>query len=283
MILSRTRLPILVIAVTLLVMSSRNAFADSVDFSFSGAPVYIETSDVAERKKDRWRGRIGIGAGLSPDFLGAESYQVAIPVDFELVWNNRIFLENDKLGAIIYDSRLFKAGIISQVIRGREENDNERALAGLGNNPETFELGGFFSVELFKFFLTTELLFDVSDGHSGGQLEFELGYVLQPTSRLLVVPILSVKWASTNFMQTNFGVTPAQAAASLYPAFSANSGPYNFSAELNLEYEMTRTWVLKVALRTSVLLDDAAKSPIVRGPFGSRFQSEAAVSAIFLF
>jgi outer membrane scaffolding protein for murein synthesis (MipA/OmpV family) len=76
------------------------------------------------------------------------------------------------------------------------------------------------------------------------------------------MPHIRASWASTDTMQTYFGVTPVQAAASIFPVFNARSGLRDVRGGANLIYRLNPHWFLATDTSVTQLLGDAAKSPI---------------------
>ena len=76
-----------------------------------------------------------------------------------------------------------------------------------------------------------------------------------------------------------FGVTPAQAGASIFPRFNASSGFKDVRAGANLIYRINSHWFVGTDVGVTRLLGDAALSPIsirdtnvtVMGMAGYRF------------
>ena len=101
------------------------------------------------------------------------------------------------------------------------------------------------------------------DGYEDGVLaSFGVSAPLPLTKRLILMPHIRASWASTDTMQTYFGVTPVQAAASMFPAFNAGSGLRDVRGGVNLIYRLNPHWFLAGDTSVTQLLGDAAKSPI---------------------
>ena len=65
-------------------------------------------------------------------------------------------------------------------------------------------------------------------------------------------------------MRSLFGVTPVQAAASGYPAFTPGSGFKDVTCGLNGHYRIAARWSVVANVSYKRLIGDAADSPIVR-------------------
>ncbi|MBV1900687.1 MAG: MipA/OmpV family protein [Kordiimonadaceae bacterium] len=266
----------------LLFLFSYGISASDVDFRFSGKPIYIQSEDIEDdRKKDNWSGRLGIGIEVSPDFLGADGHSSALAFDFKGSYKERIFIENNKFGALLHKGKLLRAGIISRAIFGREQNLVQADLGGLAEVDTAFELGLFAGTSFYKLFLTGEVYVDVSGVHKGFSAELEGGYTFEVNSSLTVTPILGAIWGSGRYMDRYFGVE--EGASDIFPAFNPDGGLYEVYLEGAMEQRLSKKWVLKASLRLSDLQGSAEKSPIVRGAGGSNSQVTAFVAVAWLF
>jgi outer membrane scaffolding protein for murein synthesis (MipA/OmpV family) len=79
---------------------------------------------------------------------------------------------------------------------------------------------------------------------------------------LTVLP--SVTWANGKEMQTFYGVTPAQSAASRFPAYCAGAGWQNAALEIDGGWKIAGPWHLLGGVGYQRLLGNAADSPLVQ-------------------
>ncbi|MDC6165809.1 MipA/OmpV family protein [Paucibacter sp. XJ19-41] len=66
------------------------------------------------------------------------------------------------------------------------------------------------------------------------------------------------------YMQTFFGVTPEQAAATKFKAYAPKAGFHSVEASINWNYKIDKKWGVVTSLGVNHLLGDAGKSPIVQ-------------------
>ncbi len=76
----------------------------------------------------------------------------------------------------------------------------------------------------------------------------------------------SVILASGSYMQTVFGVSASQAAASGYPRYTAHGGLKAVGFGFSATWFITQHWQLNADTAVSRLLSDAADSPITQNP-----------------
>lgn len=258
------------------------ALGGDVDFKFSGKPIYIQSEDIEEdRKKDNWSGRLGIGLELRPEFVGSYEHTVDLGLDFKASYKERIFIENNKIGALLHKGKLLRAGILGRAVLGRQDGYVAANLGGLPDVGEAFELGVFAGTSLYKLFLTGEVYFDVSDVHNGFSAELEGGYTFELNSKLTLTPIFGAVWGSSKYMQTYFGVE--EGASRLFDSYRPGGGLSELYLEAALEQRLSKRWILKASARLSELQGNAARSPIIRGEGGSTSQLSTFVAAVWLF
>lgn len=257
------------------------AEAQDVDLNFSGKPVYIESSEIEdERKRDDWSGQLGVGLSLTPDFLGAKHHKVSGAIQFRASWRDKIFIENNKIGSVLYTSRFLKAGVIARWNLGRRSDLTLRQATGAEKVGDAIEVGVFGATRLYKLFLTTEIYQGISDVHRGLNVEFEAGYTFEFNSQLRFTPILGLNWGSKKFNQAFFGIEPGN---SDFAPYEASSGLYEMFGEVSAEHRLSKNWLVKGSLRVSDLKNSAAKSPIVQSDLGSKWQAAAYLGIVWLF
>ena len=107
-------------------------------------------------------------------------------------------------------------------------------------------------------------------GDAGGAFTITagVGADFDVTDRLTLSPYLSTTYASANYMESYFSVTPAQAAASgaHLSAFDANAGFKDVSFDVGATYQLTRRWKARGSVGYSRLVNDAADSPVTADP-----------------
>lgn len=258
------------------------AHASEPDFKFSGKPIYIQSEEIEdERKKDNWSGRLGVGLRIAPDFLGASQHTMTTAYDFKASYKDLIFIENNKIGSILYRGRLLRAGVIGRASLGRRDDLVLTDLQGLPDVDEAFEVGVFAGTSLYKLFLSAEAYFDVSSVHKGANVEIEAGYTYEFNSKFTATPVLGALWGSDGYMQTYFGVDDG--ASTSFEPYRASAGFYEYYAEVAMEYRLGKKWLLKGSVRLSDLVGSAEHSPIVSSENGSTDQMSAFFAVVWLF
>ncbi len=260
---------------------SAAASANDVGTGFGGKPIYIQADEFEdERKRDSWAGQLGLGFVVEPQFIGASDHTSALSLDLQISYKDWLFIENNRLGAVLYRSRFLRTGVIGRWNLGRRDAGGIDAFGNITDVDQAFEVGVFAATSLYKLFLTGEMYFGVSDKLKGSSFELEAGYTFEPDSEWRLTPILGAVWGSSRYQQTFFGVPEGVPGVE---AYSPRGGLYQIYGELAAERRLGKNWLLKGSMRVSELLHGAADSPIVQLDGGSREQLEAFAGVVWLF
>ncbi len=212
---------------------------------------------------------LGVGPAVTPRFEGSREYQIRpVPVvslgyrDVLRVTNNDIeFTAFDKV--LGEGGRELEFGPTVNFDFGRGETDSHK-LRGLGDVGFSTEIGGYVGYTFGPTALRFEIGQDIVGGHKGALAELSATATLFRGQKFGVGASAGLTWASAKYLNSFFGVTAAQAAASGLPQFHAGSTFKNAGASLNANYALTPHWTLLATLGYERLLGDAAASPLVR-------------------
>jgi outer membrane scaffolding protein for murein synthesis (MipA/OmpV family) len=230
-------------------------------------PPAVLAAPKREVPKD-WDITLGAGAAMRPTFEGSDRYTVQpLPV-LSVTWRDTISLGEGGLSAYWHNKR-FRIGAGLTFDPGRKDHSSggifesgDDRLKGLGTINAALGLRGFASYRLglVNFDLSaTKFTGRQNDGvvaSAGAAMPLPL------TKRLIVMPHVRASWANGNTMQTYFGVTAAQASASIFPPFNAGSGFRDVRGGVNLIYRLTPRWFAAGDASVTRLMGDAARSPI---------------------
>src|SRR5690606_20180010 len=219
---------------------------------------------------------LGVGGlvGFTPAYEGSDKYRfIAYPVIIPSYFGDSYDpLDAPRVNVVGIDDIRFTAlrfgqidlGVVLGYNFGRDEDD-AYLLEGLGNIKGGLNVGGFGSVNLNKFYIDAAYVKQVTgDSDLGHTIRLGAGWEDQLMERLTGSAYLSTAYASDDYMDANFSITPAQAAASAagLSAYKADGGFKNVSLDLGADYELTDRWSFKSRLGYSYLIGDAAHSPI---------------------
>lgn len=217
-------------------------------------------------------GEIGLQAGgiaiVKPKFEGSKDYEV---VGAPIVGpaggdGNGVvqFKGIDDLRFRLLDQSGFEAGPLVGYRFGRDEDDADR-LDGLGDVDGGLVAGGFVAYRMghIKPFLSYH--HQLTGDDTGGIARLGVEARLPMFERFKMVATGGVSWADDDYMQSYFGVTAAQSAASVanLARFDAEAGVKDVFLGFAADVPIAERWSLKLSGRYTHLLGDAANSPIV--------------------
>ena len=223
----------------------------------SGAPALAADSG-AERSFTS----LGLAAAYVPRYEGADEYRWrALPlIDIQ---RGRYFLGTLRgLGVDLSSSPNFAFGPRLGYRFGRDEGDSSR-LRGLGDIDAGLEAGVFFRLRLDSWFIRGDVAQGIGDAADG--LEVQLGggrrMKFGPADDVVVEATLS--FADSDYNNTFYGVTAAQAAASGLSRYEAGAGLRHYGLGANWTHRFAGGWFSSLGVRVRQLGGDVADSPIV--------------------
>ncbi|WP_420006252.1 MipA/OmpV family protein [Arenibacterium sp. LLYu02] len=209
----------------------------------------------------KWEFVLGGGAFYGPTFEGSnESEATGLPF-FSVTYDDRFTLGIDGLSAKVYDNSGFSLTTKLGYEFGWTEDDDPD-LAGLGDVEGGATLGFGIEYNADPFIVYADI--DRSLGDSEGLVGKFGVEVSRPVGRVLLGAGLSATYADANHMQSYFGVTTAQSAASGYATYTPEAGFKRADLELSATYMFSENWMLRGQVEFGQLLGDAADSPIVQ-------------------
>ena len=225
-------------------------------------PVCAQTADAAKQEEPLHLS-IGGGALYAPTYLGSDNYEAdPIPL-FDLRYADRFFLSTrDGLGMnLAPQGSNWRAGPVVKYRMARDQDD-DRALRGMGDVDAAGEAGGYVHYDLRPFTLGAELRQGFG-GHEGaiGDLFVTWSTKLSDSLMLTVGPKATV--ASHDFTQTYFGVTPGQAARTGYRPYAPDGAFMSYGLGASLRYQVNDYLSLGGFAGIDRIAGDAADSPLV--------------------
>jgi outer membrane scaffolding protein for murein synthesis (MipA/OmpV family) len=113
-------------------------------------------------------------------------------------------------------------------------------------------------------FLTSSLRYGAGNDGKGLVVDLGAGHSSQLAPQWRMTLGAAVSLANADYMQAYFGVTPAQAASSGHPAYSAGAGARDARVNGALTYFLNQRLTFTGALSVGTLLGDAKDSPLTR-------------------
>ena len=224
---------------------------------------------------------LGAGAIVKPKYPGADSFLVS---PFPIFGVGRFYVPG--LGQVV-DGNKVKRGFFvfpSFDINGERKASDSSDLTGTDTVDWAVEvgLGAGYRYDWIRGFVEVRQGFN---GHEGQVASFALDFITNPMDRLELIFGPRATWASNDYMDTYFGVTPSEAMApgsSLSP-FNASAGFKTVGVVGRTRYELTDEVALHLRGGWERFIGDAADSPITKAGNVNQFSFGAGLSYRFAF
>ncbi|WP_417450088.1 MipA/OmpV family protein [Kordiimonas sp.] len=229
------------------------------------------------------KARIGVGLGWTPDYDGSNNYRFrALPlvdIRYKEVWR----LNGGQFTYSALKKGAFEAGPLLNLHTGRSEEDN-RALEGLGDISTTVDVGVFARYGTKNMLISGDVR-QALGAKQGMQIRLTAGHGIFKSGDFAMGAGIRAKWLSEKAMQTNYGVTPAQAATSArgLEAFDANAGLSELSLNVIGAYKVTESVRVLALVSVGRLFGSAKNSPLAAGGYGSATQLISGTGIQFQF
>jgi outer membrane protein len=227
---------------------------------------------------------LGLEGRVLPSYPGStSSLLLPIPLfDVRPAGTPRRFASpRDGLGIGIYDKGNFRIGLTGKAELPRREK-NDPNLAGLGDVGWAREPGGFLEFWPVNWLRTRAELRQGLGGHQGQVGDLSADIVAPVTPKLTLSGGPRVSLASSQALEPYFGITAAQAASSIYPAYTVSGGLKSFGVGGLARYELSAQWATHLYIEYERLADSPGNSPLVTLR-GSRDQVQIGIGITYSF
>jgi outer membrane protein len=211
----------------------------------------------------------GLGLAYVPEYAGSDKRRV-LPLPFlERTYSNGVFISTQR--GIGYEAAVgdFKLSAALGYDGGREDHKRNFAsgsddLRGMG------KIDGSAQAVLSVGYQLGTVGLNFTTKQNLGHREYGATYLLGASTPLYtsasdqVGLAAAAVYGDNKHMQTYFGVTAAQSAASGYRAYTAKAGFENLTAGVNWNHVIDGNWSVRSALGLNHLTSDAADSPLTR-------------------
>ena len=231
---------------------------------------------------DDLRVRVGLGAQVSPEFVGADDSAIGplLDLDFARGSNEFAFEAPDySFGIPVVSTGVFSFGPAANFESKRKESD---VGAAVGKVSTTLEVGGFAEYQAGKSFRLRGDLRKGLGGHDGVVGSFGADYIQRDGDRYVFSVGPRVLVSNARFQRAYFGVDAPAALATGLPVYQPSGGIYAVAATSGLSYQFNDRFGLFGYARYERLVGDAAKSPIIR-ELGSRNQLSGGLGLSYTF
>ena len=265
-------------ALTFFFGSSLSAFAaDAVPATYEAAPAPLAPATVDYSGAD-FVFELGVQGIVSPEYLGSDEYQIEPSALFSVEYLNIPGLGSfggpDGLG--------FSIGPSFKYLSERDSSDYP-GLRGLDDIDATYELGikADYEWENFQVYGDVRYALGGGDGFVG---DFGAYLIARPLDRRLVLKLgPTVSLASSNYMDTYFGVSPRESlnTGGRLAAYEADGGFKSVGVAASAKYEIFTDYFINADAKYDRLVGDAKDSPVVKAGDANQYYFGLGVSHRF--
>jgi outer membrane protein len=228
------------------------------------------------------RVRVGAGAQVQPEYIGADSTNVAPLFSVSVARGTNPFrfsAPDDGPSIALVRNDALSFGLTGNIQGKRKASD---VGAPVGNVKRTFEVGAFGQYEWKDSFRVRAELLKGINGHDGVVGTVSADKIWRDGDRYVVSLGPRVSFSNGRYQRAYFGVTPPVALATGLPAYRPGSGIHSVGLASGVKTALNDRFGLFGFAKYERLVGHAAKSPIVR-EFGSRNQFSAGAGINYTF
>ncbi|SKA39126.1 MipA/OmpV family protein [Consotaella salsifontis] len=220
---------------------------------------------------------LGVAGVASPEYMGSDSYSITplptVSVEYLNIPGIGSFGGKDGLGFSIGPSFGYT---------GKRDASDHRALNGLDDVDATYEAGIKLGYEwnAAEVYGAARYAFGGAEGFVG---EVGANAILRPTPTLELKAGPIARFASADYVDSYFGVSAAESAASggRLSAYDAGGGFTSAGVAASARYEVVSDWFVNADASYEKIVGDAADSPIVAAGDENQFSFKLGVSHRF--
>lgn len=236
----------------------------------------------------------GIVAGglafIGPVYEGSDKYRVTgFPLIYPKFYSDnqdgpglgdRLTLRSaDDVRFAVLQHNGFEIGPVAGYNFGRDEDDAD-LLRGLGDVDDGLVLGGYAGYNFEPFFVDAAYVRQITgESDAGYQVKIAAGAESRLTERLDLTTTVSTTYASDDYMDTYFAISPTQSANSGLNRYEADGGFKSVGLDVALKFQVNERAALTSSAGYSRLVGDAADSPVT----ASRDQFRGGIGFTYIF
>ena len=228
------------------------------------------------------RVRIGLGAQVLPEFLGADDRRVAPLFHVNVARGTHEFsfgAPDDSPSISVFSKGGFSLGPAANIEGRRRESD---VGAPVGSVSRTYEVGAFAQYLVGDSFRIRAELRKGINGHDGLVGLVGADKIWRDGDRYVFSLGPRILFSDARYQRAYFGVSPAASLASGLPVYRPGGGVHAIALASGMSYQFDDRWGVFGYARYARLVGDAANSPIVRA-FGSRNQLSGGIGLNYTF
>jgi outer membrane protein len=208
---------------------------------------------------------VGLGVAMLPDYEGSKDYKIA-PVPYfrgQMASGQYLQLLGPTLTVNLLEGTTWQAGPLVRYRAERNDDVENNQVKLLKKVDAAIELGGFVGYQQNQWNARFDLAQDVAGGHEGFLATVTGGYTFIRTQATMLGLNLSTTYASSQYMDSYFTVTPIGTIRSGLKPYNASAGFKDVTATLIGRHNFNNHWGLMGTVQFKELVGGAAGSPIV--------------------
>jgi len=216
---------------------------------------------------------VGVAVGMVPDYLGSDDYTVAAAPFFRwtLAGQERYLQLNvTELSFNVLDHPNFVLAPVLNYRPGRDDDVDDDVVEKMEKIDDTVDVGitaGYVWKDKanprHRFITNLTYYMDAGDVYRGWLVQAGARY-WYPISKPIDVQLgVGATYGNSQYMDTYFGVSSKDSAATGLKEFKADSGFRDWNAQLAAVFHFSTKWHLGAGVKYFGLMSDAADSPIV--------------------
>jgi len=224
----------------------------------------LQEQDQHYGQGEDWSICIGALGIYKPDYEGSDDYELKGFPLIDITLRDTFFLNAQKgLGAYVWNRNDFKLGIAIGYTFGRDEDDSSD-LRGLGDIDGGAVANVLFEWTIGDVALNARYEEQITGQDTGFQVHLGLGYDLHIAEKVILKPSIRTTYASSDYMEEYFGVSPSQSTRSGMSAYDAASGFKSLGFHIMATYKLDQHWGIQAGAGYDRLVGEAADSPVVK-------------------
>ncbi|CAN5751173.1 MipA/OmpV family protein [soil metagenome] len=199
-----------------------------------------------------------------PKYSGSDERRVAAYPAFDAQWKNGAFFSAySGLGYNFSKESDLQYGLRLTLEGGRDETRSNK-LHGLGDINSAIEPGAFLNYYVNpNYALLSSLRYGSGVDNNGLQLSIGARATSMLNTQHRLSALFSANWASSNYVQSYYGVNTAQSLTSGYNTYTPGAGLTDIKIGANWHWNLDTNWSLTTGASVRHLMGDAANSPFV--------------------
>ncbi len=239
-------------------------------------------------------GFVGLGVGYTPDYEGSDDNKgVAAPFG-KYIWESGRYVSLGGSGGAEKAARLslniiskdwsemWEFGPLLQYRFKRDDNVDDDNVGNMRVIDAATEAGLFGGLNVGPWSASLSFAADASDEYSGYVVYAKGSYKKPINERFLLNFSTHLTYASEDYMDTYFGVSPENASRSGLQQYSADSGIKDTGGSITALYNFNKSWGIAGHVAYTRLLGDAEDSPLVADR-GDENQVSTFIAALYSF